>query len=452
MSFLLRQGQPANDVALYLPNSDAWSSFTAGRVHMIETLREKLGDVVMPQILEAGYGLDFFDDAALDKVGRVDEGGLSLGGNRYRAVVLPDVETIPVTTIRKLERFVRAGGVLIATRRAPSTAPGLKATEPEKADVKAVSERLFGGPNSTARLVARDTELGAALRKALTPDMDLEPAVPEIGFLHRSTGFAEIYFVANTGNQGRSVKATFRVKGLTPEIWDPLTGTTEAASVVGRTADAVTVALDFDPYGSRVVVLAQATTSAPARWVANGEAVDISRDWAVTFRGLETQTMGQLRWWTEDDKTRYFSGTATYSRTVSVPAKALGEGKRVMLDFGAGAALPERPMPNGIRAWYEGPIREAAVITVNTKRAGSLWAPPYEIDIAPYLVAGENRIRIEVGNTALNHMAGRPLPDYRLLNLRYGVRFEPQDMDKVQALPSGIVGPVRLRMLTREGR
>jgi hypothetical protein len=41
-------------------------------------------------------------------------------------------------------------------------------------------------------------------------------------------------------------------------------------------------------------------------------------------------------------------------------------------------------------------------------------------------------------------MAGRRLPDYKLLNLRYGERFQAQDMDKVQALPSGLLGSVRL--------
>jgi hypothetical protein len=41
-------------------------------------------------------------------------------------------------------------------------------------------------------------------------------------------------------------------------------------------------------------------------------------------------------------------------------------------------------------------------------------------------------------------MAGRALPDYRLLNLRYGTRFEAQDMDKVAPVPSGLTGSVRL--------
>lgn len=38
--------------------------------------------------------------------------------------------------------------------------------------------------------------------------------------------------------------------------------------------------------------------------------------------------------------------------------------------------------------------------------------------------------------------SAHPLPDYRLLNLRYGVRFEAQDMDKVQPIALGIIGNI----------
>jgi len=60
------------------------------------------------------------------------------------------------------------------------------------------------------------------------------------------------------------------------------------------------------------------------------------------------------------------------------------------------------------------------------------------------LKRGENHLKIVVGNTAINYLAGRRLPDYKLLNLRYGERFQPQDMDKVQPVASGLTGPVRL--------
>jgi hypothetical protein len=80
--------------------------------------------------------------------------------------------------------------------------------------------------------------------------------------------------------------------------------------------------------------------------------------------------------------------------------------------------------------------------------AGALWTPPYAVDVTKLLLPGDNRLRV-VANTAMNYMAGRKLPDYRLLHLRYGERFQPQDMDQVKPLPSGLFGPVRLTATER---
>jgi hypothetical protein len=89
-------------------------------------------------------------------------------------------------------------------------------------------------------------------------------------------------------------------------------------------------------------------------------------------------------------------------------------------------------------------VREAVVVTINGTRAGSVWSPPYALDVTMWLRPGANTIRLDVANLAINHMAGHALPDYKLLNLRYGTRFEPQDMDQVQPVPAGLLGPIRL--------
>jgi hypothetical protein len=89
-------------------------------------------------------------------------------------------------------------------------------------------------------------------------------------------------------------------------------------------------------------------------------------------------------------------------------------------------------------------VREAAQVFVNERFAGYVWHPPFQIDIAKFLRAGANKIRIVVGNTAINELAGTSLPDDRLLYSRYGVEFIPQDMENLQPLPSGILGAVSL--------
>ena len=69
VSFLLRQGQPANDIAVYLPTSDAWARFTAGHVSLNRSMESLLGADLIPAILDAGYNFDFIDDAAIEQAG-----------------------------------------------------------------------------------------------------------------------------------------------------------------------------------------------------------------------------------------------------------------------------------------------------------------------------------------------------------------------------------------------
>jgi hypothetical protein len=106
------------------------------------------------------------------------------------------------------------------------------------------------------------------------------------------------------------------------------------------------------------------------------------------------------------------------------------------------AAAPK--VPAGMRAMLEPPVREAALVFVNGRRAGSMWSPPYRIDVTKLLQPGRNRIEVKVANLALNMLAGQERPDYRLLWARYGQRFVPQDTQLIAPQPAGLLGPVRL--------
>jgi hypothetical protein len=66
------------------------------------------------------------------------------------------------------------------------------------------------------------------------------------------------------------------------------------------------------------------------------------------------------------------------------------------------------------------------------------------VNVTGLLHAGENQVSIVVANLALNEMAKGPLPDYKALNAKYGERFQAQDMNAVQPIPSGLLGPIRL--------
>jgi hypothetical protein len=447
LSFLLRQGRPRNDVALYLPNSDAWADITPGHAILIRMLAERVPEEVIGGILEAGYVPDFFDDGVLEQIGSVEPGALMLGENRYPIVVLPALETIPVSTLRKLEEFAKAGGKLVAVGQLPTMPPGFLA-DAGAGEVGEIVRRLFQSASAPGRFVDDPSRLGEMLHTALAPDVAFAPAAPEVGFVHRSTEYADFYFLANAANTAMSATASFRIAEATrAEWWDAMSGNSAPAEIVSREAGLARVALTLEPYASRMLVFSRdaaafAVPSAPAV----SETIDISSGWTVRFGADgEPVKMEQLTSWTADEKTRYFSGVATYEREVTVPERLLREGVPLKIDFGQGTIVERGRMTfEGTRAWLEGPVREAAVIYVNGNRAGSVWSPPYSINVAAHVQAGANQIRIEVGNLALNYKAGQPLPDYRLLSTLYTQRFSDQEMEKVKPQPAGLLGPIRL--------
>jgi len=289
--------------------------------------------------------------------------------------------------------------------------------------------------------------LGSKLVSLLRPDVALVPLAPEVGFVHRRVDGAEIYFLANTGNQRRSGTASFRVEGMQAEWWDPLTGRSSAAEIVGRAAGTTSVALDLAPYASRILVFAKGVAAPVAAPPASVTPLDLSTGWKVSF-GPRQETMDRLRSWTDSEETRFYSGTASYEKEITVPNEFLRSGLVVRLDFGEGTPVGRSP-GMGYQALLDAPVREAAVVYVNDVRAGSVWCSPYSLDVTALLRRGQNRLRIVVANLAINQMAGRALPDYRLLNLRYTERFQAQDMDKVRPQPSGLLGPIKLSAGTR---
>lgn len=440
MSYLMRQGEPANDIALYLPSSDAYAHFTAGKVHLIDVNQDLVGTKLMPAIFEAGYNLDFFDDEVLQNLGKSDKGVLSLGASRHRVIVLPAIKRMPLASLRAIETFANSGGIVVAVARVPLIVPGLKATAAERAEFSSIAARLFSPNRTNVRSIASETELRSTLGSLLKPDVSFGDNGRAMGFVHRRTPDADIYFVANTSNTKRDLNLTFRNTALEVQVLDPISGSIASINPTARTADTTSLAYGLEPYGSRVFIFSRTAAEAPDWPVASdGTEISLNGPWKLTL-GDKVREISQFGSWTDVDADKYFSGVGKYETSVDLPASS---GKMV-LDFGEGTSLPEAELRNGMRTFYDAPIRESAVIYINGQRAGSLWAPPYRIDISSHLKVGRNDIRIDVGNTALNYMAGRRLPDYRLLNLRFGERFQPQEMEKIRTEPSGILGRVRL--------
>jgi hypothetical protein len=192
------------------------------------------------------------------------------------------------------------------------------------------------------------------------------------------------------------------------------------------------------------------TKTVPVSGVA--QPVEVAGPWTVTFPpnwgAPASVTLDKLISWTDspDSGVKYFSGTATYTKTVSISADLPGAGHHLYLDLGN--------------------VEVMAHVTLNGKDLGILWKPPYRVDITCAAHAGDNALEVKVTNLWPNRVIGdEQLPEDSDRNSDTYIKSWPQwfrdgkpsptgrftfatvrHWRKSDPLfPSGIIGPVTIR-------
>jgi hypothetical protein len=178
--------------------------------------------------------------------------------------------------------------------------------------------------------------------------------------------------------------------------------------------------------------------------------IEISGSWNLTFPpnwgAPESATFDSLKSWTDstDEGIKYFSGTATYTKEIDIPAADLGSGHSLWLDLGR--------------------VKNLAEVSLNGKSLGILWKPPFRVDLTGAAKPGKNHLEIKITNLWPNRLIGdEQLPDDRQWNGKR-LREWPQWMldgkpsptgrytfttwhhwtKDAALLESGLIGPVKL--------
>ena len=316
-------------------------------------------------------------------------------------------------------------------------------------------------------MVGDIASLAAALQRETTPDLKLAPETPAatrdaIGFIRRKLENGDIYFIANTSNQPIRIIAQVGTQFASGELLDLENG----RHVDG--IDSQAIQLDLAPYASEAFLFDQRHPPTPKAKGYSGTSMEAIVDgWKVTFPSLHLSIAASVPYdWTQDTSTMHYSGEVVYERDAPMRSGIKTSHSRLFLQVPGGTALPGSPsaapeervtrgpdgLPNplitgtgpGMHAYFDPPIREAALVFINGKPAGALWHPPYRLDVTDLMHTGTNHIEIHVFNTALNAWSALPRHDYGPLKAKYGDRFQMQDLDRVKPLPSGILGPVHL--------
>jgi hypothetical protein len=188
-----------------------------------------------------------------------------------------------------------------------------------------------------------------------------------------------------------------------------------------------------------------------------GKPVEIAGPWQVSFPpnfGAPPEvTLPELISLHQhsDPGVKYFSGTATYSKQLSLSPGAPSGDRRLYLDLG----------------W----VHVVAEVRLNGKDLGLLWKPPYRLDITSAARHGENKLEVVVTNPWVNRLIGdEQLPPENEYGPDGAIKVIPEWFLQGKPKPpgaritfatwkhynkdspllvSGLVGPVRLRTAVR---
>ena len=372
-------------------------------------------------------------------------------------------------------------------------------------------------PWGSPELPPREAFPHASVVPEVLARMDLPPdfeASGSIRYIHRRAEDTDIFFVANSEQTSTGVNCTFRVSGKLPEIWDPLTGRISRQAIYRERDGRTTLPLWFEPSGSLFVVFREPSTPAaatnagpivavrrdgqsvlpepgrpltvspPIEMLGGGHGVmnvlawqsgryefetasgqirrvsvpplppssEVSGPWEVRFpaeQGVpERVTLQDLISWSQHKEpgVKYFSGTATYIKTLSIPPGLLTKDRRLYLDMGK--------------------VQVMAGVTLNGKLVGTLWKPPFHLDITDMAKPGDNALEVKVVNLWPNRMIGdEQLPEDSRRNDNGTLREWPQWLQEgkpsatgrhtftswrlwkkdAPLLESGLLGPVTLQ-------
>lgn len=389
-SYLLQQGQNVADI-LYLYGENTNITWVA---------REKLPEI------PKGYEFDFVNATALKEAISAEGGKLKAkSGNTYEVLMLDESTSLmTLSVLQKLKELADAGAKIIGKR--PVKSPSLGDSD---AEFQRLADQIW----------AKD-HVGPDVKISAPEDVLITGTTHKVLFRHRKTDEGEIYWLNNRNLAPTSASVSFRVAGKKPVLWNPIDGSTRELSYEikdGRTH----IPLLFESWDAYFILFQESTTQTSLSLPVKKESVAlaIDGDWKVDFGG-KTADFAQLGSWSEqtDPEIKYFSGTASYSKTFTLPEKS--ETSSYLLDLGE--------------------VKNLAEVIVNGQNMGIVWKTPFRIDIGKALKSGENHLEIRVVNTWVNRLVGDAQPDAQKTTFTT-MPFYRADSPLV---PSGLLGPVKV--------
>ena len=418
---LMRNGISVADLCIYL-----------GENAPVKLLANRL-----PEIPE-GYDFDVCTKDALVNRLTIKDGLITApGGVKYQLLILERKADISLEALKQIVKLVNDGAIVLGPR--PLSSGFLH----EAAFVKEYEQyvnQLWGNQPSGSKITGKgkvywNMSIAEVLAfQKIKPDAGFKSGnIPadKIYFAHRRLPGNDIYFFNNHSKNNFSDTICLRTNSSNAEWWDPVTGNQIRLPIISSGKDELLLKLVLQSNQTGFIITSDKTASQLPELLSGTEKISsIEGGWKVYFDpkwgGPGEVSFPNLTDWTknEDNRIKYYSGTAVYRKTILIDKIVSGE--ELFIRF---------PQLDGI-----------ARVIINGKEISTIWCSPWEADITSGIKNGENTLEIQVVNSLTNRMTGdASLPPSERFTFAY-----PEIVTALTSLvPSGIIDKV---LLVRKGK
>jgi hypothetical protein len=464
---ILQSGKSDNDILLYWPIEDFWSSTNAlarAPQFQVEAASQQVWFENQPigrtakELWDKGYAFDYVSDAQL-KTAKTKNGLVYLPRSReYSVILVPKCKYIPLETFRQLLSLAKDGASVVFEGQLPEDVSGLVSAEKHEEFKRLIAQLSFRtgaeiGIHDCA--VVRFGNNGHFVKGNLEPALSFVAVGPQSNLAYfglssicRSSWVGgqrcENYFVANHSGTNFDGWIPFFNPAynnkMSAVLLDPMTGTTGVAAIrQNKLAEKIKEIRLQLAAGESVILrtIEYKIVEGPAwnYWQTNGQPVEITGQWNVKFleggptipAPFQTTKLGS---WTDNSDTnaQNFAGSANYSIAFDAP----GDSKNYFLDLGD--------------------VRQSARVRVNGKDYGTLITPPFRVVVDNLKPAG-NTLEVEVTGVAANRIRdldrrGVKWKTFRDINF-VDINYKPFDAANWPLTDCGLLGPVTLTAVGR---
>ena len=428
---VLQHSEPDNDVLLYFPIHEVWrkqKSELMIRLFDVHKSKDWLQDSnfgrLAQQLWNGGYTFDYISDrmiAGLAVKGKI----LVSGKTQYKAIVVPNIECIPVETLSHLRDLARKGATIIFESDIPADVPGMFDVEKKRKSIKSIRNELVQIPT-----IHKTSNIAATLLKEGIYAEEL--ASKGLEFVRKRSGDSTYYFITNLGDKFHEDWVQLHTKAESIEMYDPVNERRGNTSL-RKTKTGTSIYLQLLP-GQSCILTCINNTSKNIKWetlqVDETNKMEIKGEWLLTPTQGAPEipapvTLQHLGSWTSlGGKYKTFSGKAVYSTSFYVPLERLSA-NGFILDVG----------------W----VRETARVKINGNDLGLVWCLPYQIVIPKGVIQQKNTIEIEVTNLSFNRIIQLDKEDEHWKKFYFvNIRYQPYDASGKKPEDAGLTTPIYL--------